>query len=185
MKLVLATAICAFCVSSTLGQAVSNIEAKYGKPTNAYAVSQNIWMTPEYTDDGQVCEMLLYPRRIGPNLINLSQTLPFEELQSVLNELVPVKTRGAKREHGNTATGGGASWTTYAYEKVTFLFTSSFKVDSKVWTESKPYIFSDQKFPSTGRSTTSSRSQDDFSVNDIGTAEMVTIKWNERKCRVQ
>ena len=184
MRLILA-AFFAFAASSALGQSASDIEAKYGKPTNAYAVSQNIWMTPEYADDGQVCEMLLYPRRVSPNVINLAKKLPFEELQSVLNKLVPVATRGDRRGNRNTATGGGASWTMYSYEKVTFIFTYSFKVDPNAWKQSTPYIFSEQKFPPTSQSTTAYRSDSDFSVNDIATAEMVTIKWNERKCRLQ
>lgn len=182
MRLILAAAFFAFAASSALGQSASDIEAKYGKPTNVYAVSQNIWMTPEYTADGQVCEMLLYPRRIAPDAINLSNKLPFDELQIVLNKLVPVNTRGVQRGNRNTATGGGASWTTYTYEKVTFVFTFSFKVDPNAWKQSNSYVFSEQKFPPTSQSTTSSRSNGDFLVNDIGTAEMVTIKWNERKC---
>jgi len=97
MRLILAAAFFAFAASSALGQSASDIEAKYGKPTNVYAVSQNIWMTPEYTADGQVCEMLLYPRRIAPDAINLSNKLPFDELQIVLNKLVPVNTRGVQR----------------------------------------------------------------------------------------
>jgi hypothetical protein len=184
MRLILATAICIFCVSYVFGQAASDIETKYGKPTKAYAVSQNIWMTPEYADNGQVCEMLLYPRRIGTDNINLSRKMPLEELQNVLKELVPVNVRGARKEQPNTATGGGVSWTTYTYEKVTFIFSFSFKVEPNALNQSKPYIFSDQKFPSTGQSTTSSQSDGDFSVNDIRTAEMVTIKWNGRKCSV-
>lgn len=185
MKLILGTAICALCVSYVFGQAASDIEAKYGKPTKAYAISQNIWMTPEYAYNGQVCEMVLYPRRIGPDVINLSKKLPLEELQNVLKELVPVNARGARKQHFNTATGGGASWTTYAYEKVTFIFTFSLKVEPDAWNQSKPYIFSDQKFPSSDQSTTSPQSDGDFSVHDIATAEMVTIKWNGRKCSVK
>lgn len=185
MRLILATAICTFCVSYVFGQAASDIEAKYGKPTKAYAISQNIWMTPEYADNGQVCEMLLYPRRIGPDVINLSKKLPLEELKNVLKELAPVNTRGARKEQRNAETGGGASWTTYAYEKITFIFTSSFKVEPNAWNQSKPYIFSDQRFPSISQSTTSPEPDGDFSANDIGTAEMVTIKWNGRKCGVQ
>lgn len=93
----LAIAILLAWVSSASGQTPSEFEAKYGKPVVAYQVSESIWMTPEYTADGQVCRMRLPPRYFAANRVFISPSLPFPELQTVLNELVPLKNRGAKK----------------------------------------------------------------------------------------
>src|SRR5437868_6430334 len=137
MKFKLTVAVFLLYAGSAGGQTASDIEVSYGKPVNAYSVSEHIWMTPEYTADGQVCQMRLYPKRISSDTNYLSKQLPFEELKEVLNQLVPLNARGVKKEpFGITATGGGAAWTTYTYEKVTFVFTSSFKVDPDSWKDS-------------------------------------------------
>ena len=56
MRIKLSAVIFLLCVSPAAGQTVSEIEGKYGKPVNAYSVSEHIWMTPDYTADGQVVE---------------------------------------------------------------------------------------------------------------------------------
>lgn len=183
MRTKLAAVIFILYVNSAFGQTVSEIETKYGKPVNAYTISENIWMTPEYTVDGQICQMRIYPKRIAPDTNYLSIRLPFDELKRVLNQLAPINIRGAKNEpFGITATGGGAAWTTYPYEKVTFIFTSSFKVDPDSLKESKPYVFSLQEFHSDGKPEKSAPSEDDFYRSQVTSAEIVTIRWNGRKC---
>jgi hypothetical protein len=140
-------------------------------------------MTPEYTADGQVCQMRLYPKRISSDTNYLSKQLPFKELKGVLNQLVPLNLRGAKKESfGTTATGGGAAWTTYSYDKVTFVFTSSFKVAPDSWKDSKAYVFSAGVVPSDEKPEDSIPSDDDFLHSQTSSTEIVTIKWNDRKC---
>lgn len=90
-------------------QTAMDIQTKYGKPVAVYSVSENIWMTPEYGSDGQVCRMRFYPKRLSADTSYLGHDLPFNELRDVLNALVRVEARGAKSESfGATATGGGA-----------------------------------------------------------------------------
>lgn len=108
----LVIAILLLSVSAAIGQTPSEFEKKYGKPVISYLVSEHILMTPEYTTEGQVCIMLLHSRPFAPNTNYLSPTLPFQELTSVLNQLIPPRTRGAKKEPFETgAAGGGAEWT--------------------------------------------------------------------------
>jgi hypothetical protein len=183
MRTELAAVICILYITSAsaYAQTASDIETKYGNPIKAYTVSENIWMTPEYTVEGQVCQMRLYHKRIASDSNYLSTRLPFEELLSVLNQLVPIEKRGTKKEpFGLTATGGGAAWTTYPYQKVTFIFLSSFKVDPGSWNQSKPYDLSAQNFPYNQRSENSS--EGDFFRSQALAAEIVTIKWNDRRC---
>ena len=183
MRTELAAVICILYITSASAQTASDIETKYGDPIKAYTVSENIWMTPEYTVEGQVCEMRLYHKRIASDTNYLSTTLPFEELQRVLDQLVPIEKRGAKKESfGLMTTGGGAAWTTYPYQKVTFKFVSRFKVEPGSWNQSKPYDLSAQNFPPEQRSQNSISPDGDFFRSQAFGAEIVTIKWNDRKC---
>jgi hypothetical protein len=90
-------------VGAANAQTPSEFEKRYGKPVVAYQVSESIWMTPEYTTDGQVCIMRLHPQRFSAKANYISPNLPFPELTKVLNQLVPLKTRGAKKEPFDTA----------------------------------------------------------------------------------
>jgi hypothetical protein len=183
MRVKLAAVLFLLCVGPAAGQTASDLEGKYGKPVNAYSVSEYIWMTPEYTADGQVCRMRLHPKHFSLDTNYLSKRLPFEELKVALNRLVPPNARGSKKgSFGISATGGGAAWTTYPYEKVTFTFTSSFKVDPDSQKEFKPYTFSVSQSSSDVKLEDNTPPDDDFSLSHVSSAEIVTIEWSDRKC---
>ena len=76
--LLLVTFVLTLCDTPAAGQTAADIEMKYGKPVNSYSLSELVWMTPEYTGDGQVCRMRLYPKRVSGNTNYLSKELPFE-----------------------------------------------------------------------------------------------------------
>lgn len=167
----------------TQGQTAADIEAKYGKSLQVHSVSEHIWMTPEYAPDGQVCRMRLYPKRISDNTNYGTLNLPIDELRRVLNILVPVGSRGPKQESfGTTATGGGAAWTTYSYENVTFTFTSFFQSRSFEGSTLKrgEYIFSPPE--NEHMSKEPNLVDDDFGPRVSTPTEIVTVRWNGRKC---
>lgn len=91
-------AIILISVSFATAQTPLDLEKQYGKPVISYIVSEHILMTPEYAVDGQVCMMRLHPRHYSSSVNYVSANLPFEELTKVLNELVPLRTRGAKKD---------------------------------------------------------------------------------------
>jgi hypothetical protein len=62
VRIKLAVVLLFVCGVPAVGQTVSDIELKYGKPVLVYPVSEHIWMTPEYATDEQVCRMTLYPK---------------------------------------------------------------------------------------------------------------------------
>ena len=167
-------------------QTATDIQEKYGKPVAVYSVSEHIWMTPEYGSDGQVCSMRLYPKRISANTNYGGHDLPFNELRDVLNALVQVETRGAKKESfGATATGGGAAWTIYDYENVTFTFVSFFPTRSfdGVILKKGEYAFptrDTEPLP-----TKTNPSSNDFVQWLSPHTEIVTVTWNGRKCTGQ
>jgi len=184
----LAVAVLFLCVSSAIGQTPSELEKKYGKPVVSYVVSERILMTPEYTPDGQVCMMRLHPRHFAPNASYISPKLPFEELQQVLNQLIPLHIRGAKKEPFNTgATGGGAEWRSYMYEDVKFSFVSSFRPDPDSWKTRKEYVFSIEPTaaPPQPKPRDSAASNNDFAPSQLSRVEIVTVTWNGRQCAKQ
>jgi hypothetical protein len=180
------TMVVGFCVSSVCAQTAGDIERAYGKPLDVYSVSEHIWMTPEYAADGSVCFMRLFPKRIDQetNYVCKACGFDFKELKVLLNQLVPPTTRGLQNESfGQTATGGPAAWTTYGYEKVTFTFVSPFgplPYDPTTIRKGE-FVFS---VPPGPPENPKSRlpTEDDFSGSRSAFDQIVTIRWNDRKC---
>lgn len=181
IKLLLAISLIV-CGQAVSAQTSADLTARYGEPVLAYSVSERIWMTPEYAGDGQVCQLKFYPKRIGAADTNfLSKSLPFQELVTVLNQVVPVNARGSKKgSFGVTATGGGAAWTTYPYEIVTFVFVASMRLNPSE--KSREYVFAEQQFPPDNASKVTTIIRDDFVDSQTSGAEVVTIRWNNRRC---
>jgi len=165
-------------------QTAADIQAKYGKPVAAYSVSEHIWMTPEYAPDGQVCRIRLYPKRISADTNYGWHDLPFNELRDVLNALVRVETRGAKKESfGATATGGNSAWTIYRYENVIFTFVSFFPMTSFDGGVLKKGEYTFPAPETEPLPTESSPSSNDFVQWKSPHTEIVTVTWNGRKCQ--
>lgn len=91
--------------------------------------------------------------------------------------------RGLKQDSfGITETGGGAAWTTYPYEKVTFTFTFSMRIDPKALKESESYDFPVDEILRNRKPEKIPASSDDFLRSEASSTEVVTLKWNDRKC---
>jgi hypothetical protein len=173
-------------VTTTHGQTVSELERKYGKPVSAYNVSEHIWMTADFSSDGQVCQMRLYPKRIGPKTDNHRSQLVFPELTEVLNEIVPPHLRGLKKDgFGQTSLGGGTAWTIYAYENVSFNFISSYKLDPDIIEKAKSHVLKDPDPDVIPLPKKTAPSLDDFAGSKDLPTEIVTVRWNRRPCTVK
>ena len=177
--------ILCFCVAPAFGQTRSDINLKYGTPTDAYSVSEYISMTPDYAADGQVCRMRVYSKRVDSERGYFSHQLNFDELTGVLNKLVPLEVRGLKDTSlANTVLGGGIGWTYYRYEKVTFVFTFPFRIQLPVKDKWEQFIVDD--FPTSVDLPQPPKkvppSIDDFAPSKGSKTEIVTILWNDRKC---
>ena len=186
MRVALSVVILVLGVVSAAAQTGDDLKAKYGKPAEVYAVSRNIWMAPEFAADGQVCRVRLFPRRTDGTTNMLGPKLPFNELADALNALVPPDQRGGKKQpFGVTATGGPAAWTTYGYERVTFTFVSGFT--SRGDDDSPPLRKGDFVFPNGGAQNvevpeSSPPAADDFEDSRSSATDIVSVKWNGRKC---
>jgi len=183
MKTIVAAVVFMLSVSAAIGQTAADIEKKYGKPITTYAVSDHVWMTPEYTVDAQVCRMRLFPKRISADTNYLLKQLPFDEFKKVVDQLVPVNARGKKKEpFGNGATGGGVEWAIFEYQKVTITYSASFDVDPNSWQKRKPFVFSLEGSSFDTKPTDLAAPLDDFFRYRAYSFEIVTITWNDRKC---
>lgn len=185
MRLGLVIVILIGCVGSAFAQKITDIEASYGKPSRVYSASEHIWMSPEYAPDGQVCRVRVFPKRIEGDTNYLSQQLPFDELRDFLNLFVPLNQRGKKEQlFGSTDMGRPASWTTYGYERVRFVFLSQFSslaVGNSRVAKHSGYDLASQEV----RPPSSEPADDDFLPSQTADTQIVTITWNGRKCTGQ
>jgi hypothetical protein len=187
MRTILAFVVCTLCAVAAYAQTAAELKTNFGKPAEVYSVSEHIWMTPEFAADGQICRMRLFPKRTDGRTNYLSNKLPFEEVVSFLDALVPVGERGHKipLNFGANATGGPAARTTYGYEKVTFTFISSFP--SQGYDNSPPlkkgeYTFSVAERQVDREPKSSAPAADDFNYRRRASADIVMVDWNDRKC---
>lgn len=168
-------------VTSASGQKVSDIEKESGTPTQAYSLSEHIWMTPEYGIDGEICRARLYPKRIALKTAYLAKELPFQELTEVLNRLIPPAQRGSAKEFfGETEIGGGIGWTTYPYENVSIVFIFAARVDPQILKRIESPTFRVEDFPvQQDQKVLPSYRDIPFSGHGL---EIATINWTKRKC---
>lgn len=168
-------------VTSAAGQKVSDIEKEYGTPTQAYSLSEHIWMTPEYGIDGEICRARLYPKRIALKTEYLAKELPFQELTNVLNRLIPPAQRGSAKEFfGETEIGGGVGWITYPYENVSIVFIFAVKIDPQSLKRIESPTFRVEDFP-VQQNQKITRSYRDIPFSGDG-IEIAIINWTDRKC---
>lgn len=179
--LLLILTVCAIPVAS---QTASEIEKEFGQPTSAYSVSEHIWMTPDFAADGQVCRMRFYPKRFYRNTAYPGDGhLKFPELKWVLNQIVPPASRGNKKDgFGLGSMSGSLAQTRYEYEKVTFTFGDSFRIDPEALKQSDPVLldgFDLTDFPPAPKPPmTPSESDFDQAIGP----QMVILQWNDRTC---
>ena len=184
MKLMakLAIGVTVFSAVSAFGQSRAEIEAKFGQSVNLFAVSERIWMSPEYASDGQVCRMIFFPRRFSSSTNYLVNQLPFDEFRRVIDAIIPVAIRGAQKEpfgNGGWNVGGGGRWANFVYERVTITYVAGFRVNSALGM-GEPVTLSDNEV--TKGQEKPKPMKEDFSRYSNSTAEIVTVQWNDRKC---
>ena len=172
----------ALCVSPAFGQTRQEIENKFGKPTQIYSVDDHIWMSPEFTSDGQVCQMTLYPKRVLERSTYLGG-LPAWELKRTLDKIAPSSERGMELLGGLTWVGGVAT-TINAYENINIVSLSPFHVEYIKL--SKEPSTTEQKDESVDIDLqVKKKGRPSIDLPDIDPPEVVVITWKRRKCSDQ
>lgn len=138
-------------------------------------MSENIWMPPDFTDDGQVCMMRLYPKRISATTNYLSETLDNGELKEVLAQLAPPETRGKRaKPFGLILLLGQMSETVFGYENVSITFLAPLHL--------KPTQGVGPESPAAEKARDKSAEESDEEMAIPRTAEIATIRWTGRAC---
>ena len=162
-------------VRAAFGQTGSDVEREYGKPVLVYTVSEHIWMTPEFNDDGQMCRARLYGRRVSADTNYLGSGLPPRELRDVLNRLAPPRVRGEKTKmSGLSLITGSIAETTFGFETVAFTFLTPFNYKPPAEGVEAP-------LPET-RADAAPKSEDIFDNPLVRDAQIVVVTWKDRKC---
>lgn len=173
--------LCIF-VNAVCGQTSDDFKKKYGQPVEAYSISERIWMTPEFTDDGQLCLMRLYPKRISATTNYLSNRLDYWELKAVIDQIAPPEMRGKKTVFfGINNIGGGIIQTSYIYEKVGFKFIVSFLPYFDPIEKKKSSKKTKSKSPQIKKETTKNiePTKEMIIPREV---EIVIIFWREKPC---
>ena len=156
------TLVLSLSLSSVCAQSLHDVETKYGAPVRSYSVSENIWMSPEFSADGQLCLARLYPKKIDATNNYLGSMLFPWEIKDVFDKLAPVAVRGVQKENFGTLITGNMIFAGFTYENVRINFVSS---------------LSSQAVPANKRQT---REVSEFP--GVHSAEIVTITWLHRTC---
>jgi hypothetical protein len=173
---------------SVCGQTRAEIEAKARERIDAYSVWDSIWMTPEYAADGQVCRLRFYPKQFSGNTNFLGRKeLSFDEFRKVFDVIVPVGSRGAKKEPFESGwnLGGGVMWATFEYERLTITYSLGVRIDAEALRKSQA-VELDLPF-SANKDVKEAEvdkriDADDFSNFHQSRAEIVTVIWKNRTC---
>ena len=166
------------CAVSAFGQTEREIEDKYGKPVKIYSVDDTIWMSVEYTSDGQACQMTLFPKRVSNDTVYLYGQLPLYELKRVLNDIAPQSERGDRGDWwGLSLFMGGIENAIYDYEKVAI----SVKARARFSTNKEP---EKNRLEEKGQNDAIEENEE-FANPIFRKAEIAVISWKDRKCAEQ
>jgi hypothetical protein len=139
------------------GQTPDSLDAKYGKPFNAYEIRPGVMLQIQRGNQGQITEMKVEPFSGSGSPAHLDQTINAYLVKEIIDELVPIEERGSQdQSFGLTFITGRAWMTSYEYELVSITL-----------------------FGSTGTKTEQSPTKK-RKDNPFESAEVIKIKWKSR-----
>jgi hypothetical protein len=100
------------------GQTSADLSKKY-QPLSAYQVRPEIVMTAKYAPDGQVCEVVLEPRRVQGTKMVFGDHLSRDTVEQLVDELVSEAERGKRLpKAADTIVDGDFMITEHLYENI-------------------------------------------------------------------
>ncbi|HYX29558.1 MAG TPA: hypothetical protein VE863_13410 [Pyrinomonadaceae bacterium] len=188
-RIVTAIYILVLSYTFALGQTAKDLETSYGHRENVYSVSEHLWMTPSYGADGEVCMMRVYPKLVDSGTNYPDAKFETEEALKFINRLVPVSTRGARKDgFGMSMLGGGISQTSFSYDNISFVFVSTFHLDKKAAADllDRPDEVIDfpidEKAVAAYRREEALRPDDDLMRERAPNPKVLEIYWENRRC---
>ena len=135
------------------------------QPREALVVAREL--IPSVDAQGRLCQIVLQPNHYSNRTILVGkQVVTGEEIEGILDLLVPMKERGKKEKGwGDTALMGQMYATHYPFERVEVVLSGALNFEPSSDSPSKP-------------------SPDDIAKGKLGfsSAEVATISWPDRKC---
>lgn len=188
--LIVAAFVILFSPSLVPAQNAADIESKFGTPTKAYLVLENIWMSPSYASDGQVCRIELFAKTRsaigGYQSIKPYKADFIRALEKLVPELmVPVATTEAV---GVQESSGNVIWNLRSYDQISIVFVSGYNFSDDDWINFKPRLKFNERSPSSP--VLKLEFLDGFSVRYTSVlgpryrerVESAVISWKDRKC---
>ena len=78
-------------------QSSADLKSKYGTPFKAYEIRSGLIMRVKFDENGQASEMRIERHAVTDPRVNLERTIPPYLSKEIVDELVPVAERGARR----------------------------------------------------------------------------------------
>jgi len=186
IRITLIIALVALSCVAVNAQDSQEIERTYRKQADVYLIGEALWMTPSFSENGQVCMMRVYPRAISENTNFLDPYLNASAVLTFINASFPLNTRGRRRDgFGMSDSGGGVVWTHFGYDYVRFVFVSSIgqpdlsKLDKSTIGLDFPV---DEAGVAESRKREEAKSDDQIIRERIFHARVLEIYWPNRKC---
>lgn len=182
IKFIFFLVLCWATLNTSFGQTATETEKYYNEATFAVSFNEHFKMAPEFTDYGQYCRVKLFP--ILGNINYAHGKLLFDDFRSVVDQIVPLKERGAKSEPFDKlwTIGGGVMYSTFTYEKVRITYSASFKLDPDIFNKSEDNNLLELSLFLEKEKENPAKAQDDFYHFHDSEVEFVTITWLYRKC---
>jgi len=164
-RVVIAIAVCLASAFSIAGQVLQDL-TKVTTERVVY-VRDDVELIPSVDAQGRLCQIVLQPNHYSNRTILVGkQVVTGEEIEGILDLLVPMKERGKKEKGwGDTALMGQMYATHYPFERVEVVLSGALNFEPSSDSPSKP-------------------SPDDIAKGKLGfsSAQVATISWPDRKC---
>ena len=133
--------------------------------------------------------MRVYPKLVDSATNYPDAKLETEEALKFINRLMPVSTRGARKDgFGMSMLGGGVAQTSFSYDFISFVFVSTFHFDSRAAADllNRPdEVFDfpiDEKAQAEYRQKEALRPDDDLMRERAPNPKLLEIYWENRQC---
>jgi hypothetical protein len=106
-------------------QSSADLKSKYGAPFKAYEIRPGIMMRVKFDENGQASEMRIERHAVTDPMVYLERTIPSYLSKEIVDELVPIAERGARRRgefSDLVLIVGGSGTSTDDYENVAITY---------------------------------------------------------------
>ncbi|MEO6393379.1 MAG: hypothetical protein ABIP75_16135 [Pyrinomonadaceae bacterium] len=192
-RLIAVAFVILFSLNLMPAQNAVDIKSKFGTPTESYLVIDNIWMSPSYATNGQVCRMELFAKRHSAFGGYRPVKLTKDDFNRAIEKLVPelIGSEPTTVSIDVKGSGGDALWNRRSYEQISIVFITGFNFNDDAWLNARPTLKFNE--PSSFSPVTKIEFLDPYKIQSvrytsvlgpryIERGESAVISWRNRKC---